>query len=140
MITTVSKKQATLSISGRVIKGDQYGRTLGFPTANLDRRSYSRRKLKIRFGIYLGNVELKDSKIERFKNYPAGVIIGPLDKSGLPKLEAHLIGFKGNLYGKKITIILQKYLRPFKKFKSEESLKIQIKKDLNRIKKIIHGK
>ncbi len=138
MIQTALKKQTALSISGRVIRGDQYGRILGFPTANLDRRSYSRRKQNIKFGIYGGVAEFKLKAISY--KLKAGVIIGPLDKSGLPKLEAHLIGFKGNLYGKKITVTLQKYLRPFKKFKSEKELKEQIKKDLNRIKKIIYGK
>lgn len=125
-----------ITISGKVIHGEKYGRKIGFPTANLDRRSYSRRKQNIKFGIYAGHVEFKDLKIKRLKDYPAGVIVGPLDKSGLPKLEAHLIGFKGNLYGKKITVTLQKYLRPFKKFKSEAELKRQIKKDIQRIRKL----
>ncbi len=125
-----------ITISGKVIHGEKYGRKIGFPTANLDRRSYSRRKQNIKFGIYAGHVELKDLKIKRLKDYPAGVIVGPLDKSGLPKLEAHLIGFKGNLYGKKITVTLQKYLRPFKKFKTEAELKMQIKKDIQRIRKL----
>lgn len=126
-----------ITISGKVIHGEKYGRKIGFPTANLDRRSYSRRKQNIKFGIYASLAEFK----LKAKNYKlsAGAIIGPLDSHHLPKLEAHLIGFKGNLYDKKITITLKKYLRPFKKFKSEEFLKIQIKKDLNRIKKIIHG-
>jgi riboflavin kinase/FMN adenylyltransferase len=125
-----------ITISGKVIHGEKYGRKIGFPTANLDRRSYSRRKQNIKFGIYAGHVELKDLKIKRLKDYPAGVIVGPLVKSGLPKLEAHLIGFKGNLYGKKITVTLQKYLRPFKKFKTEAELKMQIKKDIQRIRKL----
>ncbi len=45
-------------ISGKVIYGDRYGKRLGFPTANLDRREYSRRKLKIRFGVYTGWAEI----------------------------------------------------------------------------------
>src|SRR5580698_4080518 len=103
-----------LIISGKVIKGDQYGRRLGFPTANLDRRQYNRDKLKIKFGVYAGTSST---------GHKAAIVIGPLDKKGLPKLEAHLIGFKGNLYGKKLSITLIKYIRPFKKYNNEDELK-----------------
>ncbi len=109
-------------ITGNVIKGDQYGRKLGFPTANLDRRQYNRDGLKIKFGVYVGMAST---------GHKAAIVIGPLDKKGLPKLEAHLLGFKGNLYGKTITITLKKYIRPFRKFKGEAELIKQIKKDLD---------
>jgi tRNA A37 methylthiotransferase MiaB len=81
---------------------------------------------------------IKNSKL-KIKNYLAGIIIGPLDKYQLPKLEAHLIGFKGNLYGKKIIVTLKKYLRPFKKFKTQAGLIKQIQKDIEKV-KIIYGK
>ena len=119
-------------ITGTVIHGKKYGRLLGFPTANLDRRSYSRRKQNIKLGIYIGIAEIRNQKLE-IRNYPAGIIIGPIDKAGLPKIEAHLIGFKGNLYGEKITITLKKCLRPSQKFKSESELKKQIKVDIKKI-------
>jgi len=118
-----------LSISGKVILGQKYGRVLGFPTANLDRREYLRKKLNIRFGVWAGKAIIGDKK------YKAAIVIGPLDKSGLPKLEAHLLNFKGNLYGKKITISLHKYLRPFKKFKNINQLKKQIGLDVKKVKK-----
>ena len=72
--------------------------------------------------------------------YKAAIVIGLLDKTGLPKLEAHLLNFKGNLYGKKVTVSLGKYIRPFKKFKSEPELKKQIRKDILLIRKITYGK
>ncbi len=124
-----------IEISGKVVQGDHYGKRLGFPTANLDRREYVRKKLKIRLGVWAGRAELKIQN-SKFKIYPAGIIIGPIDKKGLPKIEAHLIGFKGNLYGKYLNIYLNKYLRPYKKFKAEEELKKQIKKDIGRIKNL----
>lgn len=130
-----------MNISGTVTKGEQIGRTLGFPTANLDRRSFSRRKLKIKLGIYGGSAELKTKNFthsaslgQKVKIYSAAIVIGPLDKRGLPKIEAHLLNFQGNLYGKKLKINLNKYIRPFKKFKSEAELKRQIKKDIASIK------
>lgn len=121
-------------ISGKVIKGDGFGRKLGYPTANLDKREYIRRKIKIKFGVWAGTAELK-VKSGKLKVYKAAIVIGPPDKHQLPKIEAHLLNFKGNLYGKKVTITLQKYLRPFKKFKNMEELKSQIKKDLFKIQK-----
>lgn len=148
MIGKFSKKEKTIIISGRVIKGDQYGRVLGFPTANLDRRSYSRIKQKVKFGVYAGFVMINaldgalqgDPLKSAIKGkYPAAIVIGPLDKHQLPKLETHLIGFKGNLYGKYLHVHLNKYIRPFKKFKTEAGLIKQIKKDIKKIIKI-YGK
>ncbi len=136
-----------IDILGRVVRGQGYGRKLGFPTANLDRRSYSRRKLKIKLGVWAGNVQILPPRRKRpsppniggeLKGwYKGGVVIGPLDDKGLPKIEAHLLGFRGNLYGKKINLELVKYIRPFKKFKSEKALKSQIRKDIFLIKKLI---
>lgn len=120
-------------IFGRVIHGDGFGQSLGFPTANLDRRDYIRRKLKIKFGVYIGQAEiLTGSAVSR--RYLAGIVIGPTDKTGRPKLEAHLIGFRGNLYGKKMNFYLVKFLRNFQRFSSAESLKRQIHWDLKIIK------
>jgi len=126
-----------ITISGKVIHGKKYGRKIGFPTVNIDRRSYSRRKQKIKFGVYAGHAEFK-LKAKSYK-LKAGVIIGPLDNRGLPKLEAHLIGFKGNLYSKYLNIYLNRYIRPFKKFKTQIELIKQIQKDIEKV-KIIYGK
>ena len=121
----------TTKIRGKVIHGDGYGKILGFPTANLDRRDYIRKKMKIRLGVWAGTASA-GSKI-----YKAGIVIGPLDKQRLPKIETHFIGFKGSLYGKSITIELQKYLRPFKNYGNVNKLKKQIASDVKKIKLII---
>ena len=114
------------TIKGKVIKGDGYGRKIGYPTINLDRKYFLRMKEKIPFGVYSGVVSLKNKK------YKAGIIIGPLDKKNLPKIEAHLIGFKRNIYGEKVTLEINKFIRKFKKFKTEKELIVQIKKDLKK--------
>jgi len=119
------------TISGKVIQGDNYGKRLGFPTANLDRRQYQRQRLKLKFGVYAGVAVLPSGK-----RYRAGIVIGPKDGLNLPKLEAHLLGFTGNLYGKKLTLYVKKFLRPYKIFTSESLLKQQIKKDLTIIKQL----
>ncbi|MHB8871200.1 MAG: riboflavin kinase [Candidatus Doudnabacteria bacterium] len=118
-------------ISGRVVKGDGYGRKIGFPTANIDRKEYLRKKMNIPFGVYAGLVSLEN------KVYKAGIVIGPKDHKGYPKLEAHLIGFKRDIYGKRLVFRIEKFLHKFKKYASEEDLKKGISKDTSRIKKLI---
>lgn len=117
-----------ICIKGRVIRGEGYGRTLGFPTANLDRRDYTKKKISVRLGVWAGQAYFGP------KAFKAGIVIGPVDKTGLPKIEAHLIGYKGSLYGKRLVICLEKYLRPFRKFKSEGGLKKQIGLDIKAVK------
>lgn len=123
-----------VSLSGRVVRGEQYGKKLGFPTANLDRRQFARLARKPKLGIYAGIAQINRSS----KKYKAGIVIGPLDSAtGLPKIEAHLLGFKGILYGQHLTLSLSHYLRPFGKFFGETALKSQIRKDISKVKKLI---
>jgi FAD synthase len=118
-------------IEGKVIKGDGYGRKLGFPTANLDRKQFLKDKMNFPLGIYAGVAFLHHiNKIRK-----TAIVIGPLDKKGVPKIEAHILGFKGKLYGKKLTLYLYKFLRPFEVFKTERLLIAQIKKDVKRVEK-----
>lgn len=121
-------------VSGRVIRGESLGRKLGFPTANLDRREYVRKKMKIKLGVYAGTAVIGKGVRIKDKQYQAGIVIGPIDEHGLPKIEAHLLGLKGNLYGKYLKIYLNKYLRPYRKFKNLTLLKKQIYLDLKKIK------
>ncbi len=107
-------------ISGKVIKGDGYGRKIGFPTVNLE---IGNAKLPPA-GIYAGRAEVDNKK------YRAGIIIGPESK-----VEAHLIKYDGNAYGKMATLELKKFLRKYKKFKNEKKLIVQIKKDLKWVNK-----
>ncbi|MES2088224.1 MAG: riboflavin kinase [Patescibacteria group bacterium] len=118
-------------IEGKVIKGDGYGRKLGFPTANLDRKQFLKDKMDLPLGVYAGVVFLHHLK----KILKTAIVIGPLDKKKTPKIEAHILGFKGKLYGKKLTLYPYKFLRPFETFKTEKLLIAQIKKDVKRVEK-----
>ncbi len=113
------------SFSGKVIHGDKYGSKIGFPTINIDRRNFKSLQQEIKFGIYKGEVILDN------KTYKAGIIIGPFDNKNLPKLEAHLLNYKGNAYSKRVIFKLNKFLRKYKIFKTEKDLIIQIQKDIN---------
>jgi len=72
-----------IQIKGKVIKGDGYGRVLGLPTANLDRRDFLRRKLRVKFGIYGGDAEFK-LKAKSYK-LKAAIVIGPWTKEACPR-------------------------------------------------------
>lgn len=138
-------KHILCTLTGTVVKGDGYGQRLGFPTANLDRRDYARKRkrLKLHEGIYVGTASLlvKDTGL-RIKDSPfkAALVLGPKDKTGLPKIEAHLLDFNGVLYGTKLRLSFMKYLRPFIIFDDEEKLKEQIKSDLSMVRQFLDQK
>ncbi len=121
------------SFSGKVVKGRGYGRKIGFPTANIDRRSFVRLVKKPKEGIYAGHVAFT-SGIE----HPAAIVIGPKDVKGLPHLEAHILGFTGNLYGKQLVFLPKKFIRAFKKYPTEKALITAIEIDIKKIKSILN--
>ncbi len=110
-------------IRGTVVSGKQLGRTLGFPTANLEPEAY---KLIPKTGVYAGRVILSDRSVHR-----AVINIGYRPSVGGKSLlaEAHLLHFSGDLYGATLSIDLLEYLRPEKKFDSIEELKAGITAD-----------
>ena len=121
-----------MKIRGKVIEGDGYGRKLGYPTVNLDRDDYQAQNLDLPFGIYAGLVEIVDTT----QAYPAGIIIGPQDAWGLPKLEAHLIGFDGDLYGETVAFHIRDFIRAYKDYGSVSDLRTDIAKDIATIKNL----
>ena len=104
----------TYTISGLVIRGDGYGRKLGFPTVNLETHTAIPPA-----GVYCGSAVLDK------KNYRAGILINPNGK-----VEAHLIGFNGDAYGREVILEVVKFLREYKKFENEKELIAQIEQDL----------
>ena len=84
----------------------------------------------------MAELEIRD-KGQGTRKYKAGIVIGPLDKHRLPKIEAHLINFSDDLYEKKLTLKLYKYLRPFKKFADINKLKQQIKQDIKKVRQLV---
>lgn len=109
---------------GKVIYGDQRGRTLGFPTANLDIRD---QQLVPGIGIYVTRVLVDKTW------YPAMTSIGrdvtfKGDKNPIT-VEANLLGFKGDIYGKTVKIEWLEYLRGEIKFAGADELIKQLKTD-----------
>ena len=115
------------SIQGRVVKGDQIGRNLGFPTANLS----GIETILPSYGVYSGRVEWKA------KTYEALINIGkrPTLTKGLEeRVEVHLLNFNENLYDKSLTFQFHEKLREEKKFLDKDELKQQIKTDIDKLK------
>jgi riboflavin kinase/FMN adenylyltransferase len=117
------------SIVGKVVKGDQRGRTMGFPTANID---IDMMRLAPANGVYAAEVI-----IER-KHYNAVVNVGinPTFNGITRHIEAHIIGFSGDIYGEEIEIIFLDRIRSERKFNNIDDLIGQIKKDTARANEI----
>lgn len=118
------------SINGRVSEGDQRGRTIGFPTANIELGE----SLQPKLGVYAVRVEVEEDG--RTYNGVANVGKRPtFDKRDI-LLEAHLFDFEGDLYNKHLRVQLVAFLREEQKFDGIDALKAQIKKD-SRVAKIV---
>lgn len=108
------------SIAGKVIPGDKIGRTIGFPTANMD--VDDKLKLIAANGVYACRVELGNQVFGGMAN------IGTRPTLGKDKLvtEVHIFDFNREIYGEKIIIYLIDRIRDEKKFESLEALKNQL--------------
>ncbi len=115
---------APYTISGRVVFGQQLGRELGAPTANVLLRRY-RSPLS---GVFAVRAHLNDGSAI---NGVANVGVRPtVDGGGKPILEVHLFDFNQNIYGQTIAVEFCRKLRQEKKFDSLEQLKTQIQADI----------
>jgi riboflavin kinase/FMN adenylyltransferase len=119
-------------IVGRVRHGDKLGRSLGFPTANVDHRSY----LPPRTGVYAVRAALDRAGapwlagVANFGNRPTVEGLSLL-------LEAHLFDFQGDLYGQRLRVRLIEYLRPERKFDGLDALKAQIAEDARQARRVL---
>jgi riboflavin kinase/FMN adenylyltransferase len=110
------------ALQGVVVKGFQRGRTIGVPTANLD----CGEQLLPAEGVYVGRCNVNGTE------YPAAVSIGNLPTFGDDRLqiEAHLIGFTGDLYGQTLRVELIDWIREQRKFAGVELLKKKLAEDI----------
>lgn len=115
------------AMEGVVAKGEQRGRLLGFPTANLSPGD----QLHPKMGVYAVRVERLDSTGATIGHHGGVANFGRTPTTGerQPLLEAHLFDFGGELYGTRIIVELVKFLRPEMRFEGLEALKAQIAGD-----------
>jgi riboflavin kinase/FMN adenylyltransferase len=118
------------AIEGVVQKGDQVGRTLGFPTANLSLANY----LRPAYGIYAVRGRLADGRV---LGGVASLGIRPTFEPPVELLEPFFFDFSGDLYGQTIEVQLIDYLRPEAKFDSLEALKVQMDLDAAKARAIL---
>ena len=116
------------SIHGKVQKGKQLGKKIGFPTANIDIKDY----VLACPGVYA--VRVKKIRGGYFKGI-ANLGYRPTFNGKKILLEVHLFNFSGNLYNKYLTVEFKKFIRKEKKFKNINQLRKQIKIDLIKAKK-----
>lgn len=141
----VEKAQACLgrpfSMFGKVIHGKGHGVHLGCPTANLEVHS----EILLPLGVYVASArflpKIKRGRIPFIQKgtccpWLSGVLnfgkrpTYPKAETPHPVLELHLLDFKGQVYGEMMEIALHRFLRPEKKFSTEETLKAQIQQDI----------
>ena len=118
------------SIVGKVKKGRQLGKKIGFPTANIDIDKY----IIAKPGVYAVNAKKYNTK----KSIRGIANLGFRPNFNQKKilLEVHLSNFSENLYNKYLTVDFLKFIREEKKFKNIDQLKQQIKVDLLKAKKL----
>jgi len=119
------------NLSGKIIKGDELGRKIGYPTANL--KIFEKYKLKPQNGVYLTRTRLKKQTYFGMMN----IGIRPTISAKNNQIETHLFDFNGNLYGHEMTLEILEKIREEKKFKSIEKLKIQLDIDKKHCQKLI---
>lgn len=129
ILQTNSSRPVLLSsrpiLTGEVVHGDARGRTLGFPTANME---FSGEGLPT-FGVYAVRVSGKDGPVPLLHNGVASFGIRPMFRTTEPLLETHLFDFQGDLYGQVLAVELVAWLRPEVKFSGLEALVTQIAAD-----------
>ncbi|MGL5807247.1 MAG: bifunctional riboflavin kinase/FAD synthetase [Xenococcaceae cyanobacterium] len=117
------------SLSGKVVTGQQLGRKIGFPTANLQ---VPENKFLPRFGVYYVSVAISNLDTTEDRSFiPAVMNIGcrPTVEGDAPTIEIHLLDWSGDLYDRNLTVYLEQFIRPEQKFPSLDALKAQIARD-----------
>ena len=111
------------AIVGKVVHGKGMGRTIGFPTANIE--THDPHKIIPRRGVYVARVNTPTiNDALAFVN---------IDKNGI--IEAHIPSFKGDLYGAQLKLRFVRFLREERQFSTMEDLKEQIKEDIDSIRR-----
>ncbi|MDA0687312.1 MAG: bifunctional riboflavin kinase/FAD synthetase [Proteobacteria bacterium] len=118
------------SMKGEVQPGQQLGSDLGYPTCNINPH---RRKIPLH-GVYACEVRLGD----RFRQAAVNIGYRPtITEQGEALLEAHILDFDENLYGKTIEVIFRQKIRDEEKFDGLDALKQQIRTDVQQVREVL---
>lgn len=120
-------------IEGEVIRGDQRGRDLGYPTANMSIAGLHPPK----FGVYAVKVDVLTGPHQGTYDGAASIGVRPMFGENLPNCETFIFDFKGDLYGSHLSVALVDYLRPELKFDGLEALISQMDADCDQAREIL---
>jgi len=118
------------SLRGKVVVGDKRGRVIGFPTANVLLDACS---LVPGRGVYVGHVWAEAERYGACTN----VGVAPTFDQRDSRVEAHLLDYQGDLYGRVVEVTFIERLRPEKRFFGADELKEQIARDIVEARKIL---
>lgn len=120
------------TLMGKVIHGQHLGRTLGFPTANVDLPSA---KFVPPTGVYAAWARSSEAAIASVVN----IGYRPTVQGTHRTIEAHLLDWSGDLYGQTLSLDLHHYLRQEQAFDGLEALKTQIQQDCHQSRQLLLG-
>lgn len=115
-----------MKITGEIVHGKQLGRTIGFPTANL--RPDDPVAVTAENGVYVALIAIE--------GYPQPLRCmlnqgsHPTAPEGAPTIEAHILDFDDDVYGRRAEVEYLTFLRPERRFPSLDALKVQLCADL----------
>lgn len=115
------------TISGKVVKGQQLGRKIGFRTANL---IYPPELIDLPFGVYSAVVHYGGKQYKGITNFGIRPTVSDNHQCSL---ETHILDFDKDIYGENIFVEFLKMVRSEKKFSSLDALKQQISEDISNI-------
>lgn len=123
------------AIRGTVQHGDKVGRTINFPTANLDIGNY----LRPRYGIYAVTAKIPDESLPGGVEVQGAANVGIRPSFDPPKelLEPYFFDWSGDLYGQEIVVAFHHFLRPEAKFDSLDALTTQMAKDCEEARRVL---
>jgi riboflavin kinase/FMN adenylyltransferase len=119
------------TLRGEVVPGDKRGRMLGFPTANV---LPDPRALVPGRGVYAGHVRLPGGE---FYGACTNVGLAPTFDRRENRVEAYLLGYEGDLYGRVIDVTFVERLRPEKRFTGIDELRMQIERDVAEARRVV---
>ncbi len=120
-------------IEGKVVGGEQRGRVLGYPTANMSIDGLH----PPHFGVYAVLVDVRDGPHKGSYRGAASIGVRPMFNGEVPNIETYLFDFKGDLYGATLSVGLVEYLRPELKFDGLDALITQMDADCLKAREIL---
>lgn len=120
-------------IEGEIVRGDQRGRDLGYPTANMSITGLH----PPRYGVYAVKVDVLNGLHKGAYNGAASIGIRPTFGENIPNCETFIFDFKGDLYGATLSVGLVEFLRPEQKFDTLDALIAQMDADCASARKIL---